>query len=73
MMIKEYWWAGEEGKALKSLRWARPMSGQRADILSWLRRQEEKAGRASLVENADATECGQDNDGFSTREGGEAE
>ena len=42
MVIKEYWWAGEESKALKNLRWARPTSGQRGDILSWLRAQEAK-------------------------------
>jgi hypothetical protein len=40
MVIKEYWWAGEESRALKNLRWARPISGQRTDILSWLRAQE---------------------------------
>ena len=47
MVTKEYWWAGEESKALKNLRWARPVSGQRADILSWLRVQEAKIGRES--------------------------
>ena len=50
MVTKEYWWAGEESKALKNLRWARPVSGQRADILSWLRAQEAKIGRESFVE-----------------------
>jgi hypothetical protein len=40
MVTKEYWWAGAETKALKSLRWARPTSGQRNDILAWLRKQE---------------------------------
>jgi len=44
MVIKEYWWAGEESKALKNLRWARPTSGQRADILAWLRAQDAKIG-----------------------------
>jgi hypothetical protein len=43
MVIKEYWWAGEESKALKNLRWARPTSGQRA--------QEAKIGRESFVED----------------------
>jgi hypothetical protein len=51
MVIKEYWWAGEESKALKNLRWARPTSGQRGDILSWLRAQEAKIGRESFVED----------------------
>jgi hypothetical protein len=40
MLTKEYWWAGEESKALKHLRWARATSGQRGDIFSWLRTQE---------------------------------
>jgi hypothetical protein len=50
MVVKEYWWAGEESKALKNLRWARPISGQRSDILSWLRAQEAKIGHESFVE-----------------------
>jgi hypothetical protein len=45
MVIKEYWWIGEESRALKNLRWARPISGRREDILSWLRMQEAKVGR----------------------------
>jgi hypothetical protein len=45
MVTKEYWWAGEESKALKNLRWARPTGGQRGEILSWLRNQEAKVGR----------------------------
>jgi hypothetical protein len=40
MVIKEYWWAGEQSKAIKNLRWARATSGQRGDIFSWLRGQE---------------------------------
>jgi len=50
MVVKEYSWAGEESKALKNLRWARPISGQRSDILSWLRAQEAKFGHESFVE-----------------------
>jgi hypothetical protein len=59
MVIKEYWWAGEESKALKNLRWARPTGGQRADILSWLRAQDAKIGRGSFVED-DAADTGND-------------
>lgn len=44
MVIKEYWWAGTASKALKNLRWARPISGRRDDILVWLRAQETKTG-----------------------------
>jgi hypothetical protein len=47
MVIKEYWWAGEESKALKNLRWARATSGQRSDILTWLRAQEVALERTS--------------------------
>ena len=56
MIIKEYWWAGEESKALKNLRWARPTSGQRGDILSWLRAQETKLGRRELLEDTHGRE-----------------
>jgi hypothetical protein len=40
MVTKEYWWIGEESRALKNLRWARATSGQRSDIMAWLRAQE---------------------------------
>lgn len=49
MVIKEYWWVGEESKALKNLRWARALSGQRGDILSWLRSQEAAIGRMPFI------------------------
>jgi hypothetical protein len=50
MVTKEYWWVGEESKALKSLRWARPTSGQRPDIMSWLRTQEAALDRSLSTE-----------------------
>jgi hypothetical protein len=56
MVVKEYWWAGEESKALKNLRWAKPTSGQRADILSWLRAQDAKTGSRSSIEEHNATD-----------------
>ena len=40
MVVKEYWWAGKESLAIKSLRWAKPLIGHRGEILSWLRTQE---------------------------------
>jgi hypothetical protein len=40
MIVKEYWWAGKESKALKALRWAKPIAGQRSDIMTWFRAQE---------------------------------
>jgi hypothetical protein len=51
MIIKEYWWAGEESRALKNLRWARPIGGQRGDILAWLRKQDAKIGHGSFDDN----------------------
>jgi hypothetical protein len=47
IVVKEYWWAGEQGKALKNLRWARATSGQRGDIFHWLRTQEAALDRSS--------------------------
>lgn len=60
MVIKEYWWAGEESKALKNLRWARPTSGLRGDILAWLRAQEAKIGHR-FVED-DGTQASDDDE-----------
>jgi hypothetical protein len=42
MIVKEYWWVGKENKAVKSLRWAKPIDGQRSDIMNWFRAQEAK-------------------------------
>ena len=70
MVAKEYWWAGEQGnKALKNLRWARATSGQRSDILDWLRAQEaalegssaksgklRATGDVAIADEEDATE-----------------
>jgi hypothetical protein len=52
MVTKEYWWAGTESKALKNLRWARPLGGQRTDLFAWLRAQEAALERASISERA---------------------
>jgi hypothetical protein len=40
MVVKEYWWGGQESKVLKMTHWAKPLTGQRADILAWLRARE---------------------------------
>jgi hypothetical protein len=47
MVVKEYWWAGEQSKALKNVRWARATSGQRGDILQWFRTQEAALDRSA--------------------------
>ena len=52
MVTKEYWWAGAESKSLKSLRWARPLRGQRRDILSWMRTQEAALERSAAKAGA---------------------
>lgn len=46
MVTKEYWWAGPDNKAFKNLRWARPVSGQRNDMLGWMRAQDAALDRA---------------------------
>lgn len=60
MVIKEYWWAGAENKPVKSLRWARPISGQRNDILSWLRAQDTKVGHDTFSNGNAADGVGND-------------
>ena len=70
MVIKEYWWAGEESKPLKNLRWARPISGQRGDILSWLRAQDAKMGHEAFVEKSD-TAVASDGEELAGREDGD--
>jgi hypothetical protein len=47
MVVKEYWWIGEETKALKTLRWARPISGRRSDAIAWFRDQEAVLDRSA--------------------------
>ncbi len=37
MVVKEYWWAEKENKALKMPHWAKLTDGQRGDALAWLR------------------------------------
>jgi hypothetical protein len=60
MVTKEYWWTGAEGKPFKSTRWARPLSGQRAYLMAWLRAQEKLLEQSSLLtHNARAAVQGQ--------------
>jgi hypothetical protein len=40
MVTKEIWWVGPESKPFKDLRWARHLSGERSDMMTWLRAQE---------------------------------
>lgn len=41
MVVKEYWWAGSDNDALKSVRWAKPVFGERRKIMEWFRRQDD--------------------------------
>lgn len=50
MVTKEYWWVGPDAKPLKNLRWARPLSGERSDLFSWLRAQEAALERSLSLE-----------------------
>ena len=40
MVTNQHWWAGRDGKPFKRMRWARPLSGHRPDLIAWLREQE---------------------------------
>jgi hypothetical protein len=40
MVVKEYWWIGEDAKTTKTMHWTRPMRGKRIDMMAWLRAQE---------------------------------
>jgi hypothetical protein len=48
MVTKEYWWVGADGKPFKNTRWARPLSGPRADLMAWLAAQEKELDRSSI-------------------------
>jgi hypothetical protein len=47
IVVKEIWWAGNQGKELRSSRWAKLLSGRRNDALGWMRERERALERAS--------------------------
>ena len=49
MVTKEYWW-GPDDKPFKTMHWARPLSGQRSDLMAWLRTKEAEMDRALAAE-----------------------
>jgi hypothetical protein len=55
MIVKEYWWVGKESKAVKSVRWAKPIEGQRCDIMNWFRAQEAKLDHRVFVGDGSST------------------
>ena len=40
MVAKEHWWAGQRSDPVRSVHWARPISGNRKDIIEWFRKHE---------------------------------
>jgi hypothetical protein len=61
LVTKEFWWVGQDSKPFKDVRWARHMSGQRSDLMAWLRAQEVALERScsptrGLSENGDEGE-----------------
>lgn len=58
MVVKEYWWVGKENRPVKALRWAKPIDGQRIQIMEWFRAQERAlAPRSTLRESASPNEA----------------
>lgn len=55
MIVKEYWWVGKESRAVKSLRWAKPIDGQRGDIMNWFRAEEASLDRQLAAAKPSAT------------------
>ena len=47
MVAKEHWWAGARPEAIKTAQWARPLSGQRKDIIEWFRKHEAALDRGT--------------------------
>lgn len=49
MVTKEIWWFGPDSKPFKDLRWARHLSGQRGDMMAWLKAQEARLEKSLLL------------------------
>lgn len=41
LIVKEMWWDGDD-KVIRSVQWAKPLSGSRAKTLEWLRAEERR-------------------------------
>jgi hypothetical protein len=52
MIVKEYWWVGKESRAVRSVHWAKPIDGQRIEILNWFRAKETELDNQSTVGDA---------------------
>jgi hypothetical protein len=60
MIVKEYWWVGKESRAVKAARWAKPIDGQRNDIMNWFRAQEAALDHQLVVGDASLTSRAKD-------------
>jgi hypothetical protein len=69
MVTKEYWWAGPQNKAFKNLRWARPVNGQRIDMLNWMRGQDAALDRSLGARRRSASADGGDTSHVVTHDG----
>jgi hypothetical protein len=47
IVTREHWWAGAGADAIRTGRWARPVSGRRKDIIEWFRKQQAEIERGS--------------------------
>jgi hypothetical protein len=45
LVVKETWWDGKDN-AIRSIQWAKPLSGSRAKTLEWLRGEERRIAAA---------------------------
>jgi hypothetical protein len=45
LVVKEFWWSGNQGRELRSMRWAQLLDGRRDDAIGWMREQEKVLDR----------------------------
>jgi hypothetical protein len=51
LVVKETWWDGDD-KSLRSAQWAKPLSGERAKTLEWLKAEERRINSAPVASKA---------------------
>jgi hypothetical protein len=70
MIVKEYWWVGKENKPVKAVRWAKPIEGQRIDIMNWFRAQETGLDRRLIARERSTASQAEDADSAKLVRGG---
>jgi hypothetical protein len=45
LVVKEFWWMGEQSKDIRSTQWAKLLAGRRKDALDWMSEQEKRLER----------------------------